>query len=58
MRMHMFLVIINIKGKKQKILFFLTKNGELKVETEIYNIENSEVIQMFNPVLNQMIDDY
>ena len=47
-----------IKGKKQKILFFLTKNGELKVETEIYNIENSEVIQMFNPVLNQMIDDY
>ena len=47
-----------VKGKKQKILFFLTKNGELKIETEIYNIENSEVIQMFNPVLNQMIDDY
>ena len=47
-----------VKGKKQKILFFLTKNGELKIETEIYNIENSEVIQMFNPVLNQMIDEY
>lgn len=45
-----------VKGKKQKIFISLTKKGELKIATNINNIDNFEVIQMFNPI-NKMLED-